>query len=508
MTSADAGARVAPSPFARDVLLSGGAAALTTASVVLVTGWLAAGLGPAAFAIYALSRRVYSAAASVIPGPLGAALARAIAATPDARERDAYLCAGTLIGLGAAVVIVGIGAAFPALWADLLLSDARYRPELLALLGLIAGNTVYMLVFARLRGTSEIGAANLWQVWVVALGPLLVAGLLARRASVATILMLFTAVSLTALLPLLAWLHRAIQAGIRSADLRQPLSALLRYSVPRVPGTAAIAGLLALGPLLAPYLGDLREAGYLVAAQMVFRVAEVGTAGFGLVVLPKVSALQVGRREGFIRERVEDLVALVLHLGVFVACQLAIWTPEIVAVWLGADYREAVPLIRVMLIALVPYLGYTLLRSVIDGIEERPVNVWNLYAAVACTALLSIGLGLAGWGALGLALATAAGFAVLGVLTLVFLRRKLRIGSGHFHTVYAVVLNVVAAAATYGLRSSVAEHLTGLGALAIGAGLSAVLLAGYLFALRRIGVRWVIEIEGRLIRRGGSNRES
>jgi O-antigen/teichoic acid export membrane protein len=507
VTRAEDGARVAPSPFARDVLLSGATAALTTASVILVTGWLAAGLGPAAFAIYALSRRVYSAAAAVTPGPLGAALARAIAAAPGPRERDAYLCAGTLIGLGATLAIVAIGAAFPAFWADLLLSDARYAPELLALLALIAGNTIYMLVFARLRGTSEIGAANLWQLWVVALGPLIVAGLLARRAPVATILLLFTAVSLTALVPLLMWLGRAARAGTRATDLRQPLGALLRYSVPRVPGTAALAGMLALGPLLAPYVGDLREAGYLVAAQSVFRVAEVGTAGFGLVVLPKVSALQARRLDGFLRERVEDLVAVVLHLGMFVACQLAIWAPEILGVWLGSAYREAVPLIRVLLIALVPYLGYTLLRSVIDGIEERPVNVWNLYAAVACTALLSLALGAGGWGALGLALATATGFAVLGALTLVFLRGKLRIGSAHLHPAYAVALNVVAALATLGLRPVLVDRLTGPGALLVGAAVSAVLLVGYLVALRRIGVRWLIEVEGRLLRRGGSNRD-
>jgi hypothetical protein len=48
-------------------------------SLVLVTGWPAAGLGPAAFGVYALSRRMLSAVASVSPGPLGVALARALA---------------------------------------------------------------------------------------------------------------------------------------------------------------------------------------------------------------------------------------------------------------------------------------------------------------------------------------------------------------------------------------------------------------------------------------------
>ncbi len=113
--------------------------------------------------------------------------------------------------------------------------------------------------------------------------------------------------------------------------------------MPRIPGAAALAGLTAVGPLLAPYFGDLREAGFLVAAQSVLRVAEVGAAGFGLVVLPKVSALQARQQDHFLQARVEDLVGLVLHVGLFAACQLAIWAPEIIRVWLGAAYDAAVP---------------------------------------------------------------------------------------------------------------------------------------------------------------------
>lgn len=506
MSTAGAGVRIAPSPFARDVLMAGATAVMTMASLVLVTGWLAAGLGPAAFAVYALSRRVLSAAASVAPGPLGVALARALAAAPERHERDAYLWAGTLLAIGPALAIVGVGAAFPAFWANLLLSDARYEPELLAILGLIVANAVYSLVFARLRGISEIGSANLWQLWVLAIGPLIVVGFTARRGPVALILLLLAAVSLTALVPLVAWLARAARAGVRPADLRRPLRSLFRYTIPRLPGTAALACLLALGPLLAPYFGDLREAGYLVAAQSVLRVAEVGTAGFGLVVLPKVSALQARQREPFLRERVEDLVGLVLHLGLFAACQLAIWAPEIVQVWLGAAYQEAVPMIRVLLIALVPYLGYTLLRSVIDGMEERPVNTLNLYAALACTAVLSLLFGVSGLGAFGLALAAAAGFAVVGALTFRFLWRSLRFGGAHIHAASAVALNVMAALTMLLVRSVLLDRLGQAGILVAGAGLSGVLLLGYLLALRRLEVRWLIEIEARLVRRGGSGR--
>jgi O-antigen/teichoic acid export membrane protein len=505
MTSTEPGVRIAPSPFARDVLLSGATAMLTAASGVLVTGWLAAALGPVAFAVYALARRISSAASAISPGPLPLGLARALAAASDSRARDAYLWAGTLLAIGPALAMVVIGAAFPAFWADLLLSDARYVPELLAVLGLIVGNVVYSLVFARQRGTSRIRSANVWQLWVLAIGPLLVVRLLAGRASVATILMLMAALSLTSSLPLVAWLVRAARSGTRGADLRPPVLALFRYSAPRVPGAAALACLLSLGPLLAPYLGDLRGAGYLVAGQSVFRVAELGTAGFGLVVLPRVSALVAGQRDQFLRERVEDLLGLVLHLGIFTACQLAIWAPEIVQVWLGSAYQEALPMIRVLLIALVPYLGYTLLRSVIDGMDDRPVNTWNVYGALACTSALSLVFGLSGLGTLGLAIATAIGFVVLGALTFRFLRQSLRIEGEHIHVVAAVVLNLAAALVALLGRSALLGRLGPAGLLVTGAAVSAICLAAYLLVLRRLEVRWLVEIEARLLHRPGSS---
>jgi O-antigen/teichoic acid export membrane protein len=496
------GVRIAPSPFVRDVLISGLTALLTMGSLVLVTGWLAAGLGPAMFAVYALSRRAVSVAAAVGPAPLALALARAQASTLTERNRDAYLWAGTLLALVAGVVLVVAGAAFPSFWARLLLTDARYASVWLAILAMVAGNLVYSLVFAHLRGTSEIISANLWQLWALAVGPIVVVGLTSSREPVTVILMLLAAVSATASFPLARWLTRAVRRGVRPADVQLPLRALLRYSVPRIPGAAALACLSALGPFLAPYFGDLREAGYLVAAQSVLRVAEVGTAGFGLVVLPKVSALQARQQEHFLRERVEDLVGLVLHLGLFAACQLAIWAPEIVRVWLGTAYHEAAPVVRALLVALVPYLGFTLLRSVIDGIEERPVNVWNLYAALAVTTVLSLVAGVAGFGAVGLALASAAGFAVAGALTVSFLRQTLRFSGLNIHAGTALVFNLGAGLLVVLCRWLLLGRLGPVGMLTVGAVLTVGLLVGYLLVLRRHRVRWVEEIEARLLQRG------
>jgi O-antigen/teichoic acid export membrane protein len=488
-----------PSPFLRDVILSGLTSVLVMAALVLITGWLADGLGPDDFGAYGLSRRLLSAVIAFSPGPLGIALARAMAMAPTERDRLSYVVAGVVCAVIPALIIVAIGAAFPGAWARVFLSATRYAPVLLATLVLILGTTLYAVVFARYRGTNEIGHANLWQIWALALGPGVVAVTLARTGRLAVILALMGVVTLTAVIPLLGWLYAAVRQGIGWSELRPKLADLMRYSVPRVPGGVAFAGLFAVGPFLAPYFSDLRHAGFLVAGQSVLRIVEGGSSGFGMVALPRVAALQARQSTAGMRERVEDLIAMVVHLGLFATCQLSLWAPEIVLVWLGPSYRDAIPLVRVLLLSVVPYLGYTMLRSVIDGLEERAINARNTYIAFAVTAGLSLALGFAGYGALGLAVAGSLGFALLGVLSALHLRRALGLRTVGLGIRAALSVNLAATLASLALNLVLASRMGPASRLAAGAALGLALFLSYLVVLKRLRVRWLLELERRLL---------
>jgi O-antigen/teichoic acid export membrane protein len=119
----------------------------------------------------------------------------------------------------------------------------------------------------------------------------------------------------------------------------------------------------------------------------------------------------------FLRERIRDVVALALHLGLFVTIQLLIWSDEIVGMWLGHQYLDVIPLMRILLVGFVPYVVFVLLRSIIDGIEERAVNTYNLYVVLIVTVVASLGLAIIGGGIRGLAAGTTLGLGVLGLMT-------------------------------------------------------------------------------------------
>jgi len=499
VTATAAPARVfRPSPFLRDVISSALSAAGIMLSLVAVTGWLASGLGPAGFAIYALSRRLLTAVTSFSTVPVGVALTRALAIESRERERQVYLVAGTVFVLTPNLVLLGVALLAPGTWSRYLLTDARHAPVLIATMLLIVGMAGFTVVLARYRGTDRIGRGNLWQLWVLAAGPALVAGALARSGRVDLIVLLTALVMVSGTLPLVRWLARAGAARIGWTEVRPRLVELMRYGVPRVPGGLAFGGLMAIGPFLAPYFGTLREAGFLVAGQSILRVVEGATSAFSLVALPKVAALRARRQHQFLRDRVEDMISMVLHLGLFGTTQLLIWSGEIAVAWLGPAYGEAVPLIRILMAAVVPYLAYAMLRTTIDGLEERAVNTHHMYAACATTGILSLALGAAGFGAAGLAGAGACGFIVLGALTVRHLWTTLGARTGHLAVRPALWFNLAAGAATLEVRRLLVPHLAPRPLLGAALGLAAFAFAGYLLVLRRLRVRWVREIEHRL----------
>ena len=359
------------------------------------------------------------------------------------------------------------------------------------------------MVLARYRGTQQIGRANLWQLWALALGPAVVAAALASSGRVDLVVFLTAAVALATAIPVTRWMIRALAERVPWSEVRLRLHELMRYGIPRVPGGVAFGGLMAIGPFMAPYVGSLREAGFLVAGQSMLRVVEGGTSAYSLVALPKVATLQAKGQHEFLRDRVEDMISMVLHLGLFSTFQLIIWTEEIVTVWLGPPYLDATPIIRILMIAVVPYLAYAMLRAIIDGLDERAINTHNMYAACAVTAVLSLVSAVAGYGTLGLAAAGAAGFLVLGLMTVRHLWLMLRPSGRHLAAGAAAALNLLLAGAALGLRSALAERLSPGELLAVGFGIMGLAFAAYLMVLRHLGVRWVGEIERRLRAREG-----
>jgi O-antigen/teichoic acid export membrane protein len=401
------------------------------------------------------------------------------------------------MSLGWTLIIVLAGLQGAGVGTHLIFHDSAYARLYQATLFMVLATTFFTILHAFYRGMGRMGMANLWQLALVALGPLPVAWLLAQPGNSALIFFGWGLLTSVAAIPLAIHALEARRERPGKGDIRAGAAVLARYSAPRTIGGLALSGILGLGPLLAPYYGSLKDAGYLYVGQALFRVVESGVVGFGLVALPKTAELVAEHREHYLRGSLADLMALVFHVGMYLTIHLYLWSDCIVRVWLGGAYLQAIPVMRITVLALVPYVAYVGLRSVIDAVEESAINTANLLIALALTSLASIGFGVCGGGVAGLAWGMVLGILVLGALSVLFLWRRCNLGMRALEIPRVALSNLVLLGAGITVKAwgvGQGSTLTGLGGVAV---IEGVFFLLYLYLLKRWRVGWIAQLERR-----------
>ena len=434
---------------------------------------------------------------------MGIAVARYTAIAEGPPARSGFLLSGFILAVAPAAGIVILGSLLLEPLSALVFGDRSHSPTTFAVLLFLLAHSVFVVVYAFYRGTDRMGKANLWDVAAQALAPLVIASVFGRTAGVHTILTLMSVTYFLAIVPLTAEAMHAFVAPW-AVSVRAPLRELFRYGLPRVPGGVAFAGILATGPFLAPRVATMQDAGFLAVAQSILTLAGTGATAFGLIILPKATQqLKLGNR-AFLKERVGDIVVMVLQIGLFASIHIFLWSNELVVTWLGPEYERVASLARIFVVGLVPYLLYVMLRSVIDAIEQRAINTYNLYVALAATLLAAPVLTAVGLGATGLAVATTFGLATLGVRTVSYLYRQDWIAADRIHLKGCLALNTAAAGLVLGFKAAFGGSWTTPLFLIMALALEIALALAYYALLRRMNIRWIVQLERRLFVGGGS----
>jgi O-antigen/teichoic acid export membrane protein len=485
--------------FPRDVLLATLTSLATGIALMMVTSLLARGLGTVEFGVYSLARRFVATAAPVASLAMGIAVARYAAVAEGPRGRLEVLVGGLLLGVLPSAAALAIAA-----WRPDFLNAAIFRGTgsnavSRSMLLLLVATNLFTILFAFYRGTGQMSRANLWQLAAIGVVPVVVAAL-ATAGGAATVLTWMALPLLASAAPLAVYLARGAPLIRSGFEPRGAVRQLASYGLPRVPGGFALAALLGAGPFLAAHYATVEDAGFLTAGQAIFALADAAVAGFGIVVLPRVARLLTEGRTETLREGVTDAVEFSVHAGFFAALQLLIWSREIVGAWLGAEFARAVPLMRILLVALSPYVVYTLLRSVVDAVQVQAVNTRNLVLALAVTLAVSLVLGSFRMGAIGLAIGTSIGMGVLGAGTLVSLRHAGLLDMRRLRIVPALGLAAALSAVAFATHALLVNRWASAMTVATGGVLEAALAALYYLGLRRFRTGWVMRLESRVAR--------
>jgi O-antigen/teichoic acid export membrane protein len=488
------------SPFLRDLALTAATSVATVIASLFVTRLLAGGLGPTDFGAYTIVRLVVTTVVPISTLSTGVALARYLGLESGRGGSAAgYLSSAfglTMVSTGAIVLVLLVARTTLATW---LFGSSAYGTLIAAAAFMVGGASLFEIAYSDYRGRLQMARANLSQLLVVAIGPLVVALLWAGSASTGQIVFLMGALAY----PIALVLGRRVAmdaAAARQVQARsRPRKELLRYGLPRVPGALALAGLMMLGPSLAANFFGLANAGYLAVGQYMVRIAEAAVVAFGVVAMPRVAQQLGSGDEESIRTAVTDLVALLFQVGLYVTLHLWLWADVLIPLWLGPEYVVSIPITRIVVLSLAPYLAYSLLHAIVNALEVRAVNTRTAIVALATATVVSLGLKYAGAGLLGVAAGSAIGFALLGLLTLAYLQRRLRLGWRQLMLIRVVLANVPLCIVAWAAHRWLIPPDRGLASLVCLGAVEAVIFLAYLALLRRWKAGWIEQLTKRIL---------
>ena len=369
--------------FVHDVALTMGAEAAAMGSSLLLTAMLSRWMGAAPLSEYLLLRRVLSWTVAATLLGLATSLPRNVAhcAGGSRRGQPAYFLAALVCMVPSAALAGAVMVLNRATFARWLFGNAGHARLVVALALLIFGFSLHRAVYGYYRGLLEMTRANLVEVANAAFLPLLVVATLARRQTVAT-MMCVTGVlmALSAALFAIPILRRL--RGTR-LQLRARCRELLQYGVPRVPGEFGAAAITALGPMLAIHFVSMAKLSPLLLGLNMLLVIGYAAGPLGVVLLSKVSMMLGRNQHQAVQSRLRLLVTGVMELSVFACIQLAIFADVVVRAWVGPGFEGQMGVIRMVLLAIPPYLFFVTLRSTIDAVSVKPLNTANVMIGLA-----------------------------------------------------------------------------------------------------------------------------
>ena len=486
------------SPFLKDVFLTTLTSFIVMLCMVLTISILARSLGPELFGVYSLARRFVGFMFPLTTFGLGVTLTRYLAFSVNDESRRNYFHAAIVIYMVVALFFVLLGTIFHRSLTVIIFRDVVFTKLYYLSLFMLVGVSFYTLLYSYYRGTNRMRMANIWNALAVGILPLFISLFSICRGNLDMIILLMGLAYYLTIGPL-AVAYRKMKISFLQIR-KNTIKEMLQYSTPRIPGQMFFAGLLAIGPFCASYFGSIRDVGLIVIGQSILRVMQFSVSGFGFVALPKISEISAKGNKIFLEARINDVLEMVFHCSLFLVVQCFIWSDEIVLLWLGNKYANAVPIIQIFILSLCPYILYVLLRSIIDAVEVKAYNTLNTFISLVIAFFVTVILEHSGWGILGIAIGSSIGFALLGILTVLFISKRFNLTILNLHNMLAIILNAIIAilvlcVKVYLLTSVGFMHL--VFAMLI---ISTICFVFYFYALSRARVSWLKELKKRLIR--------
>ena len=229
----------------------------------------------------------------------------------------------------------------------------------------------YRVSYTFFQGHKQMGWANLLQSTIFVLGnivaaALIVTGFLRGVNQIVWFIALIPGVSV------FPFLYILVTQWVGGFDFRR----VLTYALPRVPHLLMSGLMMSSAVMLAKYFYTSSLAGDFGIATRFFQLAGTLAYAFNMVLLPGVADLWGKRQQKELAHSLSHYADLVVAAGTAAIFVFYAIGPFAIKWFLPPQYESGIPILQILAFAALPYLFYLMFRSIIHGVDTRPVQVF------------------------------------------------------------------------------------------------------------------------------------
>jgi O-antigen/teichoic acid export membrane protein len=391
-------------------------------SSILVYKLAAFVLGNTGFSEYALSRRILSFIQPVILMGLTVGIPRYMGyhSTASSEKRDFYFISGAVITFLAVLIFIPILFLFKKEMSFLLFASSDYSHFIFPINLLLIGTIGHLLCYSYFRGRLSMLKANILQTINIAILPLAVFGF--AKDTVNILVLLGGGRCIITLVFLYIIFRQLIVLGLRKHIVSYSKE-LLRYSIPRVPGDFGWAALLSLVAFFTAHSAGVTEAGTVAFGISLLVAAGSLLSPIGIVLLPHASRMVAKLEMSELRVFVRKLLLISTSLTFFGVIIFEMFGGRIIELYLGHRFGDMTLTLKILILASIPYGIFVTMVNIIDSFYIKAMNTKNILISL-CFFLLCGGLTtMIGGGYLYIIIEFVSAFTILGLLTLIDVKR-------------------------------------------------------------------------------------
>jgi O-antigen/teichoic acid export membrane protein len=343
--------------------------------------------GQKGFTDYSLARRVVAMLQPVFLVGMHITIPRQVAfyLTESKQKSSEILLSAVIILISVTLVLISVMVLFKQQLSALLFDNASYARFIFPLALALAGMAIHSAVYGYYRGMRQMRKANLIQLLIMGIIPLLAISLAAGVAESFIIAgVLWIIISIFFLLGIIFKLQFSF------SSVRKNIRNTFNHGIQRLPADLGIAALLALPVLFFTHAFGTTQSGYLAFSISLLTMTGAALKPIGLIMLPHATTLIAEKNYPVLHRQIKKMIFYFLLLSAIVIAGYELLAPVLLSVYLGKVNVNLLYISRMVMLAAAGYMFYVFFRSIIDAAHHRSYNTVNILISLLFLLIFSM----------------------------------------------------------------------------------------------------------------------